>query len=58
MGRDDDPWVLGVLLGAAALLYLVSWLVTGPPPGWQGASESTPLEAALGSERARLVPDP
>jgi hypothetical protein len=46
--------VLGVLLGAAVLLYLVSWLAAGPPPGWQGASESTPLEAGLGGEPDRL----
>jgi hypothetical protein len=54
MGSDDDPRVLGVLLGAAVLLYLVSWLAAGPPPGWQGASESTPLEAGLGGEPDRL----
>jgi len=42
MGSDNDPRVLGVLLGIVALLYLASWLIAGPPPGWQGASEAGP----------------
>lgn len=33
MGDGDEARVLGVLLGLAALLYLVSWLVAGPPAG-------------------------
>ena len=33
MGIDDDPRVLGVLLGIAVLLYLASWILAGPPPG-------------------------
>jgi hypothetical protein len=33
MGIDDDPRVLGVLLGIVAMLYLASWIVAGPPPG-------------------------
>jgi hypothetical protein len=46
MGTDDDPRVLAVLLGLALLLYLASWLLTGPPPGWQGAAETAGPDAA------------
>ena len=31
MMYDDDPRVLGLLLGMAALLYLATWLLAGPP---------------------------
>jgi len=39
MMHDDDPRVLGLLLGLAALLYLATWLVAGPP-GRQGTPEA------------------
>jgi hypothetical protein len=54
MGIDDDPRVLGVLLGIAVLLYLATWLLIGPPPSWQGASEAAPPEAASTSGWARV----
>ena len=57
MGIDDDPRVLGVLLGLAVLLYLASWLLTGPPPGWQEASEAASPEAAPTGGWARLGQD-
>ena len=31
MMHDDDPRLLGLLLGLAALLYLTTWLLVGPP---------------------------
>ena len=40
MMHDDDPRVLGLLLGMAALLYLTTWLVAGPP-GRPGAPDAT-----------------
>jgi hypothetical protein len=54
MGIDDDPRVLAVLLALALLLYRAAWLLTGPPPGWQGASEAGELEAASIGGWARL----
>jgi hypothetical protein len=51
MGIDDEPRVLGVLLGIAGLLYLASWILAGPPPGRPGAAP--PEEAA--SPRAALA---
>jgi hypothetical protein len=55
MGIDDDPRVLGVLLGIAMVLYLASWLLAGPPPSWQGAAPEAALpEAASTSGWARL----
>lgn len=31
MMHDDNSRVLGLLLGLAALLYLATWLLAGPP---------------------------
>ena len=39
MMHDDDPRVLDLLLGLAALLYLATWLLAGPP-GRQGAPDA------------------
>ena len=48
MMHDDDPRVLGVLLGLAALLYLATWLVAGPPgrPGPPEAATAVAGRAA------------
>ena len=42
--HDDDSRVLGLLLGLAALLYLATWLLAGPP-GRQGTPEAAPAVA-------------
>ena len=47
MMHDDDPRVLGLLLGLAALLYLTTWLLAGPP-----ARQGTPAAAAAVADRA------
>jgi len=44
MMHDDDSRVLGLLLGLAALLYLATWLLAGPP-GRQGTPEAAPTVA-------------
>ena len=31
MGSKDEPGMLVVLLGLAAALYAVTWLIAGPP---------------------------
>jgi hypothetical protein len=50
----DDPRVLAMLLGLALLLYLAAWLLIGPPPDWQQASEAVPPEATSIGGWARL----
>ena len=45
MMHDDDPRVLGLLLGMATLLYLATWLAAGPP-GRPGAPDATTAVAA------------
>jgi hypothetical protein len=50
MMHDDDPRVLGLLLGAAALLYLATWLLAGPP-GRQGTPETATVVAAPAAPR-------
>ena len=57
MQIDDDPRVLAVLLALALLLYLAAWLLIGPPPDWQQASEAVPPEATSIGEWARLEQD-
>ena len=44
MMYDDDPRVLGLLLGVAALLYLATWLIAGPL-GRQGTPDAAPAVA-------------
>ena len=41
MGSKDEPGMLVVLLGLAAALYAVTWLIAGPPGSWN-AFASTP----------------
>ena len=50
MMHDDDPRVLGLLLGMAALLYLATWLLAGPP-GRSGAPEATTAVAGRAAPR-------
>ena len=47
---DDDPRVLGLLLGAAALLYLATWLIAGPP-GRQGTPDAATVVAGPAAPR-------
>ena len=49
MMYDDDPGVLGLLLGMAALLYLATWLLAGPP----GPQEKRDIATAV-ADRAAL----
>ena len=49
MMHDDDPGVLGLLLGMAALLYLATWLLAGPP-----GQQATPDVATTVANRAAL----
>jgi hypothetical protein len=49
--------VLAVLLALALLLYLAAWLLIGPPPDWQQASEAVPPEATSIGGWARLEQD-
>jgi len=48
--HDDDPRVLGLLLGVAALLYLATWLLAGPP-GRQGTPDAATAVAARAAPR-------
>jgi len=50
MMHDDDSRVLGLLLGLAALLYLATWLVAGPP-GRQGTPDAATAVAAPAAAR-------
>ncbi len=50
MMHDDDPRVLGLLLGMAALLYLATWLLAGPP-GRPGTPEAATAVAGRAAPR-------
>ena len=48
--HDDGSRVLGLLLGLAALLYLTTWLLAGPP-GRQGTPDAATAVAGRAAPR-------
>jgi hypothetical protein len=56
MGSKDEPGMLVVLLGLAAALYAVTWLIAGPPGDRQAFASTptalvSPMEPTLAADR-------
>ena len=56
MGSKDEPGMLVALLGLAAALYAVTWLLAGPPGDRQAFASTptalvSPMEPTLAADR-------